>query len=76
MNLDKLFVAADEVIARGRADIEQPSLTPPLALARWLAMALGSSRSLAAPHGLSFDESRFHALGSLHCSIASSRRRA
>ena len=45
MNLDKLFVAADEVIARGKADIEQPSPTPLLALARWLAMALGSSRS-------------------------------
>jgi hypothetical protein len=49
LNLDKLFVAADEVIARGRADVEQPSPIPLLALARWLAMALGSSRSLAAP---------------------------
>jgi hypothetical protein len=25
LNLDKLFVAADEVIARGRAHVEQPS---------------------------------------------------
>src|SRR5262249_13645527 len=69
------------LIADGVPAFEGPAAAPivqinPAAGIGALAMALGSSRSLAAQHGPSFDESRFHALGSLHCSIESSRRRA